>query len=324
MTKVIRIRKCIQHTFCSLAEMEQNLAIGGCTVAAITSGLAVWALYKWCALRRSIASKEQQASTASVQQQLVHHYVNLDQLEHLKGVIPASADEYHSRLAQFCADMSNEYGSHMMTVLDIGSGVGATSFHLSKHFSDVVAVDKNIDMTMACKQLQIHSEYTAPLTIEGGENIKLYQFKIPDDCRQERILFLNEDLASILDGPSVFNCIVMSNVLTELDSPTELLEALRHKVATAGLLIIADPFLWKNGPEGSLRDYSLCKPGTFMHGSESELNCDNPSNAIVYLHKVLYPTWQFRERVSMPFYEAQSERVARVASVEVSVWQITL
>lgn len=282
--------------------MDRLAAVVGCSVAAVSSVVAAWALYKWCSLKSGATSQHSQHLQQEVQKQLIHHYVDVDNLTQLKDIIPSSAEDYSRRLADYCNAMCSKYGNTKCKVLDIGSGAGGIAFHLSKYFDEVIATDISAEMTLACRQLQQFSEYTAPLTSEGGNHIKLYKIKVPDGCVPSKISFIPNDVRITLMEHGAFDTIVVSNVITEMASPKEFLRSVAAHVPPKGLLIIADPFLWEGGPEAPLA----------MNGNIKTLT---------HLQLLLEPQWSLRETTSMPFFVAQSERVATVASSEVSTWQ---
>ncbi|KAF2356593.1 Methyltransferase type 11, partial [Trinorchestia longiramus] len=283
--------------------MERSISILGWSAAALSTGVAGWALYKWCSLRRYVDNLtcNKYTTEEEVRKQLVHHFVDIDNLMHLKDLISPTADNYHERLAKLCADACDKFGSGKLRVLDVGCGVGGASFHLTKHFAEVIGADTSHEMLAAGQHLKQFSEYVSPLTSEGGKHIKLYKIKVSDDCQRDKVEFLEMDVCSRFNVVG-FDCVLVSNVLTDLKYPKTFLQNLTEGVPPKGILVIADPFLWPGGPE-------------------EKLDGDGSVKTIALLGRILGDSWSNRQTTSMPLYVPQSERVAQVASAEVSVWQ---
>jgi SAM-dependent methyltransferase len=283
--------------------MERTIGIVGWGVAALSTGVAGWALYKWCSLKRYIdnVTISKYSTENEVNKQLVHHYIDMENLVHLKELISPSADKYHERLAQLCSEACDKYGAGKLSVLDVGCSVGGACFHLSKYFSEVVGADTSFEMLAAGQHLKVYPEFVSVLPSEGGKHIKIYKIKVPDDCLRDNVEFVDMDVCS--DFMKVgFNCVLVSNVLTDLRSPKTFLKNLAEVLPPKGILVIADPFLWPGGPE-------------------DKLNGDGSVKTSALLGRILGDSWTNRETTSMPLYIPQSERVALVASAEVSVWQ---
>lgn len=283
--------------------MDRNFGVIGCGIAVLSSGIAAWALYKWCSLKHRVDNLTVNKYTTdnAVQQQLVHHYVDIDQLVHLKSILPSSASHYHQQIAELCSTACDKYGSPKLRVLDVGCSVGAASFHLSKHFTDVLGADTSYEMLAAGQQLKHHSEMISTLSSEGGKYMKLYNVKIPDGAQKDHVEFRELDVCSLKQS-GAFNCVLVSNTLTDLSDPISFLRSLAEVVDSKGILIISDPFLWPDGPE-------------------EKLSCDGNIKTSAVLNEVLGLDWIRKETLTMEWCMPVSERVASVASSEVTVWQ---
>ncbi|XP_045599021.2 uncharacterized protein [Procambarus clarkii] len=271
--------------------------------AVITSGIAVWALYKWHHAQEIMKTyTDRYNQLKEVQQQLIHHYESLEELPLLKEIISKDAENYHLRLAHFCSDVCDKYQVTKGRVMDVGSGPGALSFHLSSHFREVVGTDVSYSMTIAAQQLKQFGEIGSPFPSEGGKHISFHCIRVPDTASRERVIFWDEDACTLSYNCGQFNCVVVSNVLTDMHNPKRFLEEIGHYVGSGGLLVISDVYNWRNGPEEFL-------------GGEGE--CLTPS----LLKKCLEPFWTLEEERNMSYYVPRCRRFAEIGNAHVTVWK---
>lgn len=278
--------------------------VGAVSAAAIlTTGVAAWALYKFLETRQKLKQYvAKYDDTREVQRQLVHHYGDLKDLPLLKEVIPLEAESYHSRLSQFCNEVCQKHGVSRGRVLDVGCGPGGLSFHLSNHFQKVVGTDISYPMIAAGQQLKQFAEFGAPFSSEGGKHISFIRIRVPDSAVRERVVFWDEDASALFYTCGKFNCIVVSNTITDMEDPKTFLKTIAEYTETNGLLIISDVYNWMNGPEELL-------------GGEGE--CLTWST----LNKILEKEWTYEEETNMPFYVPRCKRLALVGNTHVSVWK---
>lgn len=278
--------------------------VGAVSAAAVlTTGVAAWALYKWLETRNTLKQyTDKYSDSKEVQRQLVHQYGTLDDLPQLKGLISQEADNYHSKLSEFCSKVCEKHGVKKGRVLDVGCGPGGLSFHLSSHFQKVVGTDISYSMIAAGQQLKQFAEFGTPFSSEGGKHISLVRIRIPDCALRERVVFWDEDASALFYTSGKFNCIVVSNTITDMENPKAFLETIVNYTEPNGLLIVCDVYNWFNGPEEHL-------------GGEGE--CLTQS----VLMKILEQDWTFEEETNIPFYVPRCKRLAEVGNAHVSVWK---
>ncbi|XP_050711011.1 uncharacterized protein LOC126995475 [Eriocheir sinensis] len=278
--------------------------VGAVSAAAIiTTGVAAWALYKFLETRQKLKQYVAKYDDArEVQRQLVHHYGDLKDLPLLKEVIPPEAEGYHSRLSHFCSEVCQRHGVPRGRVLDVGCGPGGLSFHLSSHFQKVVGTDISYPMIAAGQQLKQFAEFGAPFSSEGGNHISFIRVRVPDSAVRERVVFWDEDASALFYTSGKFNCIIVSNTITDMEDPKTFLETIANYTETNGVLIISDVYNWLNGPEELL-------------GGEGE--CLTWST----VNKILEKEWTYEEETNIPFYVPRCKRLALVGNTHVSVWK---
>lgn len=282
--------------------MDKALIVSS-SVAVITAGIAAWALYKWLHVRQVLKIyTDKYSDLKEVQRQLFQHFGNVEELPQLKEIIPKEAENYHIRLAQFCSDMCDKYEVTKGRVLDVGCGPGGTSFNLSAHFENVVGTDISYSMIVVGQQLKQFAEIGCLFSNEGGKHISHHCMRVPDRAFRERVVFWDEDVCALIYTCGKFNCVLVSNTLTDMHDPKAFLVNIGQYVEIGGLLIISDVFNWSNGPEE-------------FFGGEGE--CLTPS----LLEKLLNPTWTLQEENDMSFYVPRCKRLAEVGNANVTVWK---
>ena len=284
--------------------LDKNLVVySSLSVAVMTTGIATWALLKlYETLEKLRKYSEKYTRTEVVQQHLVNHFGHLDDLPHLKKVVPKSAEKYHAELARFAGDACSELGVPKGRILDVGCGPGGTSFYLSSFFKEVVGTDTSMPMIMAGQQMKQFAEFGTPFSTEGGKHITLFRLRVPDGTVREKVTFWDEDVCALFYTCGKFECVLVSNTLTDMYDSKTFLKDIGQYVNVGGLLIISDVYNWDGGPELSL-------------GGEGDVTTFSE------LKSILSSSWDFKKETNLPYYFPKCARLAEVGNAHVTVWK---
>ncbi|XP_068213096.1 uncharacterized protein [Palaemon carinicauda] len=282
---------------------KTTVSLTAISVAIVTTGIATWALLKWQETSKKLRKYVEKYSRMEVvQQYLVHHFAKLEDLPHLKSLIPRTAENYHEELVKFVINTCDEHKIKKGRILDVGCGPGGISFHLSSAFQEVVGTDVSMPMIMAGQQMKQFAEFGSPFSSEGGKYIKLYRLRVPDSADREKVEFWNEDVCALLYTCGKFECVLVSNALTDLNDPKAFLENIGQYVKVGGLLIIADVYHWPSGPEECLGGEGLV-------------------SSFSLLKEILSAFWDFQKETNLSYYLAKCARLAEVGNAHVTVWK---
>ncbi|KAK7075038.1 hypothetical protein SK128_009915 [Halocaridina rubra] len=278
------------------------IAYSAISLAIFNSGLAALAFYKWLKTKEKLRKyTEKYNNSKEVQRYLMHHFGQVKDLPHLAAIIPLELANYHSLLALFTSDTCDEYDVPKVRVLDVGCGPGGTSFQLSRFFREVIGTDTSMDMLMAGQMLKQFNEFTASFSNEGGKHISMIKVRVPEGADRERVTFLDEDVCALSYKCGFFDCVLVSNALTDLSDPKQFLESIGEYVKTGGLLIISDVFNWENGPE-------------------EDLNGEGDNLSVSEIRKILSSAWIFKKEHDIPYYFPRCARLAEVGNSNITVW----
>lgn len=243
----------------------KNLAL---FLAGAATALAYTAYRRRKALRRPFAQPnlanaasgaEILETRAAVDRLLLTHYGGQRPQDVLPDLFLNSPDnnilrlalEYPSKLALLCerhctalCDFTGEFGD--ATALDIGCGVGATTFELSRAFIRVIGLDSTKTYINAAKTLKDRGWMRYTSTTEG-ELTSEHSSVVAEDIERNRVNFaVVGNLSSIpRDFIGPHDAVLASNVLCRVHDPLKFIAQLQKIVRPGGVVVLSSPYDWK-------------------------------------------------------------------------------
>jgi len=158
--------------------------------------------------------------------------------------------EYPSKLALLCerhckalCDFTGEYGD--ATALDLGCGVGATTFDLSRAFLRVIGLDSTKTYINAAKTLKERGWMRYSSTTEG-ELTREHSSVVAEDIERVRVNFATvADLSSIpRDFTGPHDAVLAANLLCRVHDPLKFIAQLPKLVRPGGVAVLSSPYDW--------------------------------------------------------------------------------
>ncbi|EGD81071.1 generic methyltransferase [Salpingoeca rosetta] len=177
-------------------------------------------------------------------EEVLRQYVHLHYADDAN--VPEAARGYTDKVTQLLVDAAREHGVATDRVLDIGCGVGGTTFALARAFESVLGVDISASFIDAAQQLK--EEGSLPYFIrEEGDIKEEAVVGLPQGVDPARVEFKQMDAMCIPPDTGSFSAVLAANVLDRLSSPGTLLSRLggaRGLVRPGGILVLSSPYTW--------------------------------------------------------------------------------
>ncbi|KAG7666631.1 putative Ubiquinone biosynthesis O-methyltransferase, mitochondrial [Nannochloris sp. 'desiccata'] len=141
-------------------------------------------------------------------------------------------------------DFTGEFGD--ATALDIGCGVGATTFELSRAFIRVIGLDSTKTYINAAKTLKDRGWMRYTSTTEG-ELTSEHSSVVAEDIERNRVNFaVVGNLSSIpRDFIGPHDAVLAANVLCRVHDPLKFIAQLQKIVRPGGVVVLSSPYDWK-------------------------------------------------------------------------------
>lgn len=263
-------------------------------------------------LRGQGAGAKKYETGAILDQYLLLHYGNVD------DALPqqlAATDAY--AFPQRCADKLAEWARRLhvarSSAIDIGCGVGAAAFSLSRDFDRVEAIDISATFIEAAKRLQLDGAYGYRLAIEGDLASDRVA-RVPADCARGRVNFRRADACALPAEYVDFDAVLIANLLCRLASPRALLARLagsRGLVRPGGVVLFASPFSWSE---------QFTTKSAWLGGYKKE---ESPVQSFDAMAELMQPDFKLVYRDNMPAVLREHARKYEYVISDVSVWQRT-
>lgn len=260
------------------------------------------------------SSKKDETARKYAADESLRQYIHLHYSSDSDSGMPAEARGYAGKCARLVTDAAQRLGAPTGRALDLGCGVGGTTFHLARTYSSVLGMDVSASFIDAA--LQIKEEEGRPYyTVEEGE-IKMQRLaRLPPDVDVSRVDFKQADAMCLAPDLGSFDAVLVANVVDRLPAPASLLARLggpRGLVRPGGILAVTSPYtwmqqytprdLWLGGletPEGDVRSADMLKQhleSNFVLLKELEIPLALREHARKYEYIVSHATvWQHRQ-----------------------------
>lgn len=227
---------------------------------------------------------------------LFHYGTESDNLPFPFG--PHEALNFPMRCVKTCLDWM-ALAPHAKT-LELGCAVGRSSFELSRHCAQVVAVDNSHHFISLAQRLQQGEEISYGINEEGG-NVAYRSARRPQDCKPERITFKCLDVMELKAG--TFDLVLAANLLCRLPDPGAFLRQLHHWVARGGQVVLISPYSW-------LEAYTPTNHWLLKEG-KSSLEC---------IQEILAPHFTLQNSCELPFLMREHLRKYQWGISQASQW----
>lgn len=172
--------------------------------------------------------------------------------------------------------------------LDIGCAVGASTFELARHCTDVVGMDFSQKFIEAASILATQGELATHTVVEG-ECMAPFIARVPLGLPRNPVVFRVGDAMNLPRDLGAFDVVLAANLLCRLPSPKQFLEALPSLVQPGGQLLLSTPFSW-------LEEFT--PKSAWLGGREPEGGLGRSWET---LGKILTPDFELQERKDLPF-----------------------
>jgi SAM-dependent methyltransferase len=185
--------------------------------------------------------------------------------------------------------------------LDLGCGVGGSTFRLRNYFPHVVGVDRSAVLMDAARTMQRERSASATYRPEGFEPRTCY-VRLPENCVVEGIDFREGDACDLPADLGVFDLVYMEKLLDRLPDPERCLRRLAGLIAPGGAFVHISPYWWRQ--EFTAPEYGL----------------GPPEQSAARLDEILSPDFTHARRFKVPFLYQAHLTWFSYGLAEASIW----
>jgi putative 4-mercaptohistidine N1-methyltranferase len=132
---------------------------------------------------------------------------------------------------------------HNARALDLGCAVGRTSFELTRHCANVVAIDYSSAFIAAAEEIQQSGRFEYSIVEEGAQRA-LRTARLPDGVFANRVQFVCADVMEFATVHESYEVVLAANLLCRVSNPLAFLRILPKLVSPQGQLILISPYSW--------------------------------------------------------------------------------
>ncbi len=191
--------------------------------------------------------------------------------------------------------------------LEIGCGVGRSSFELSHYCESVLAIDNSKTFISVAKQIQETGQKEYLITVEGAQRHRRIARR-PAESRPEHIVFRCEDALNLIEEPfTAFDVVLVANVLCRMHNPLAFLQALPQLTALGGQLILISPYSWSQ---------EFTPKNNWLGGVEDNAG----KNSLDYIQGALQDSFDLNRVFDMPFMIREHFRKYELVIAQATLW----
>ncbi len=196
--------------------------------------------------------------------------------------------------------------------LDLGCGVGRSTFELAREFNTVEGIDSSVRFINSAVKLKSGETVNYKLKVEGDlfeyKEIALNDLKL--DSFKDRVDFRQADACNLKPCYSNYDLVLAVNLIDRLDKPRKFLEEISLRINTGGILVIASPYTWLN--EFTPKENWL---GGFKH-------LEKDFTTLMALKEVLLNSFRLvQDPQNVPFIIRETKRKYQYIVSEVTIWE---
>ena len=148
---------------------------------------------------------------------------------------------FQKRVADLCLHAQTEWHGKEGNALDIGCGVGRSTFELRRGYSNVIGIEYSKKFVEVCEIIQRdgHIDYQVPC--EGYLSLSATA-SVPS--HSSRIQFQHGDACNLPEDLGSFDLVLAANLIDRLHSPMSFLRRLPSLLNEGGILVLTSPYTW--------------------------------------------------------------------------------
>ncbi len=240
---------------------------------------------------------------------LAAHYAPPEELLPSGG--PVEAARFPQRCAQLVLKHAAALGIEVHRAIDIGCGVGASSFALASQASEVVGIDRSAAFIAAAQQLKDQGRLSYARRLEG-ELTAQATATIDPAIDRSRVHFRQADACALPADLLGFDAALLGNVLCRLSSPRACLGRMggpRGLIRPGGLVVLTSPYSWSE---------QFTSKGSWLGGY---LRDGVPVHSIDGIAEALGPEFSLIAQGDLPLLLPEHARKFEYIVTHLTVWQ---
>lgn len=255
------------------------------------------------------------AAAEVLQQQLLSAYGACEQLLSPGALaVGLPGADYPARVAGMVVEAARQLGVPLGSALEVGAGVGATSFQLAAAgFESVLGVEHDTRAVAAANLAQQTGAVSVSRKDEGHLRTQLTLAVPGGSAARARVAFRQMDPCGIAPDLGPYDAVLLSGVLEKIPSPKGPLGRLggpRGLVKKGGLVLLTASFCWSERTSAS----QLWLGGTTDSQGKAVRSRDG-------LAEALGPDFELVSEADLPQATRTCERMFSVAVMHASLWR---